>query len=158
MKLYAEPYDISFTGFYFESAREFETKRESMACEEFMIDFIDSDVIDGKLFEKLGCNQGNLDGIFELVDRIEYLDQKELVAFEFLLDFTIVNNINKLEELLDKVGDVNVIDETLENYAYELVHDYLSHCTDYRKFGRDLVLDRQVVEFNGYLITNAGDF
>lgn len=164
MKLYANPYDISFSGFYFESAEEFEEKVKSMTCEEFEINFIDSDTIDYKLFEKLGCNQGNLDEIFGLVDELESLDQEQLTAFEFLLDTCQPKNFDAIRDLLGRIDEVRITSGSLEDYACDLIHDcydvpeYLQQYIDYEKFGRDLLIEGSVVKLNGYLITNANDF
>ena len=164
MKLYANPYDTSKVGFYFESASEFESKAKLLNCEEFEINFIDSDTIDYKLFEKLGCNQGNLDEIFGLVDELESLDQEQLTAFEFLLDTCQPKNFDSVKELLGRIDEVCITSESLSDYAYDLMKDcydipeYLQQYIDYEKFGRDLLIEGSVVKLNGYLITNANDF
>jgi hypothetical protein len=64
-QLYAQPYDISAIGFYFQSQAEYAEKsakaRSSYGfpVEEFEIQFIDGEDIDAKLFEALGINQCN---------------------------------------------------------------------------------------------------
>ena len=61
--LYAQPYDISATGFYFDTAEEY-GQQAAKNCndfggfvEEYEIQFIDGQEIDCKLFEALGVNQ-----------------------------------------------------------------------------------------------------
>lgn len=164
MKLYANPYDSSKTGFYFESASEFEDKAKSLNCEEFEIDFIDSDAIDSSLFKSLGVCQSNLQESFELVDELEYLDQEKLTAFEFLLDHYQPKNFDAIKDLLGRIDEVCITSESLESYAYGFMEDFynipenLIHYIDYKKFGRDLLIEGSVVQLNGYLITNAYDF
>ena len=72
--LYAQPYDISATGFYFKSAEEYEKNVKALRneygdpVEEFEIQFIDGDAIDCDLAEAIGLNQVNLARFFEIVD------------------------------------------------------------------------------------------
>jgi hypothetical protein len=64
-RLYAQPYDISAHGFYFETAAEYNEKASKLRnsygwpVEEFELQFIDGESIDAKLFEALGVHQGN---------------------------------------------------------------------------------------------------
>lgn len=164
MKLYANTYDTSKNGFYFESAKEFESKAELLNCEEFEIDFIDSDAIDSSLFNSLCVCQSNLGEAFELVDELELLDQKQLTAFEFLLDTCQPKNFDAIRDLLGRIDEVRITSGSLEDYACDLIQDcydvpeYLQQYIDYHKFGNDLLLEGSVVKLNGYLITNANDF
>ena len=58
--LFAQPYDISARGFYFDTASEYSAKAAKLKndygqpVEEFEIQFIDGDGLDAKLFEALG--------------------------------------------------------------------------------------------------------
>ena len=73
-QLFAQPYDISATGFFFETAEEYNQKAKSLRnsyglpVEEFEIQFIDGKGIDAELFESLGVHQGDLAAFFEAVD------------------------------------------------------------------------------------------
>jgi len=61
--LYAQPYDISATGFYFDSGEEYRQQAAKNRndfggiVEEYEIQFIDGEDIDCKLFEALSVNQ-----------------------------------------------------------------------------------------------------
>ena len=65
-RLYAQPYDISATGFYFATIEEYD--RKVAACrndfgdlvEEFEIQFIDGDEIDAALATAIGLHQGRI--------------------------------------------------------------------------------------------------
>ena len=65
--LYAQPYDMDATGFYFKSAKEFAEKRDKLTnsfgdpVEEFEIQFIDGDDLDAALAEAIGINQASFD-------------------------------------------------------------------------------------------------
>jgi len=71
--LFAQPYDISATGFYFDTAAEYSAKAAKLKndygqpVEEFEIQFIDGTGLDAKLFEALGVNQANHEDFLEAV-------------------------------------------------------------------------------------------
>lgn len=72
--LYAQPYDTSARGFYFESAEQYTEKASRLLnshgdqVEEFEIQFIDGDSIDCQLFDALSVNQCNLEAYFEATE------------------------------------------------------------------------------------------
>lgn len=74
-KLYAQPYDISATGFYFDSAEEYAQKVATAKndfgdpVEEFEIQFIDGENIDCELANAWNINQANFIEFFDSVDR-----------------------------------------------------------------------------------------
>ena len=63
---HAQPYDITATGFFFESAEEYAAKAATLCnrhgdpVEEFEIQLIDGEAIDCALFAALGIHQGNI--------------------------------------------------------------------------------------------------
>ena len=73
--LFAQPYDISACGFYFESIEQYRTKASTLKndygdpVEEFEIQFIDGERIDCTLASAFGVNQANLSRFFDLVDQ-----------------------------------------------------------------------------------------
>lgn len=75
--LYAQPYDISATGFYFETAAEYEAKSQNLrnaygdAVEEFEIQFIDGEDLDCQLAKAIGLNQANFRNFLEYADTWE---------------------------------------------------------------------------------------
>ena len=76
-KLFAQPYDISANGFYFDSAEEYQAKSSNLRnhygapVEEFEIQFIDGEGIDCELFNTLSICQANISKFFEIVDTWE---------------------------------------------------------------------------------------
>lgn len=72
--LYANPYDISAVGFFFEDAEEYEQKcavcRNAFGfeVEEFEIDFIHGEDIDFDLFKALDVHQGNFESYLDACD------------------------------------------------------------------------------------------
>jgi hypothetical protein len=83
-KLYAQPYNLAATGFYFESYEEFQTRSKVHVCmfgtsiEEYQIQFIDGDDIDCELAKAWGINQANIGGYF---DACESWDDHEKTVF-----------------------------------------------------------------------------
>ncbi len=73
--LFAQPYDISACGFYFDSIEQYRAKASALKndygepVEEFEIQFIDGEHIDCSLASALGVSQANLNRFFEIVDQ-----------------------------------------------------------------------------------------
>jgi antirestriction protein len=71
--LYAQPYDISASGFYFETAEQYQERAASarndygQPVEEFEIQFIDGEDIDCALATAWGLHQGNCAAYLEAV-------------------------------------------------------------------------------------------
>lgn len=82
--LFAQPYDICGTGFYFETAEEYdrlsaENRNEfGEVVEEYEIQFIDGDDIDADLAKVFGLNQASFRHFLEAPD--DYSDD-EKIAF-----------------------------------------------------------------------------
>jgi hypothetical protein len=74
VKLHAQPYDISASGFYFESHEDYATKSAKLRndygdpVEEFEIQFIDGEQIDCELAKAIGINQANLSDYLTCVE------------------------------------------------------------------------------------------
>lgn len=72
--LFAQPYNICATGFYFETAKQYEEKAKNLTnaygepVEEFEIQFIDGNNIDAKLFSALSVHQGDISAFLEAVE------------------------------------------------------------------------------------------
>jgi len=72
--LYAQPYNIDATGFYFDSAEDFDAKakgnydRYGQFVEEYEIQFIDGEAIDCELAKGFGLSQCNFFKFFDLID------------------------------------------------------------------------------------------
>jgi hypothetical protein len=130
MQLYANPYDTSARGFYFDSMEDYEAKYEkNLPVEEYEIDFIDGTKEQAAIFNAAKINQANLAEWFEVMDSIEDF---RLPALFFLMtyhgeDFS--EAVSKAEELSFSEGDAKA-------YAEQLVDDQggLEH------------LDRQTLE------------
>ena len=75
--LYAQPYDVSATGFYFDSIEDYEHKSAELVnhygqpVEEFEIQFVEGDELDAQLAEAINVNQANQAKFFELVETLD---------------------------------------------------------------------------------------
>jgi antirestriction protein len=143
--LYANPYDISKSGFYFKSAEEFEKKEAKHPAEEFEIEFIDGDADELALFDAMDVDQSNVEDYYDALDD---LDEDEIIAIVILMkdigyDF---------ESARDNASDLVVYGEfdSDEDFAMEYVDgigsiedalgDRAEIYFDYDAFGRDLRL------------------
>ena len=98
-QLHAQPYDLSASGFYFESFEEFTEKSSNhrnmfgQSVEEYQIQFIDGEAIDCALAESVGINQVNIQKFIEISDlwseddKLRYVLAVGECGYAFDLDF-----------------------------------------------------------------------
>ncbi|MBN9890149.1 antirestriction protein ArdA [Salipiger abyssi] len=148
--LHAQPYDITATGFYFETAEDFTTKSRALRndygepVEEFEIQFIDGDAIDCALASAFGLHQGNIAQYLEAVEawdthgkRVAILALRDcgfdltpdLHPDEFDIDIYELNSLRELAELFVEDGFFGELREQLQVYV------------DYDAIARDLGMD-----------------
>ncbi len=149
--LYAQPYDISATGFYFESAEDYRAKAATLRnsrgdlVEEFEIQFIDGEGIDAALFNALGVHQGDIAPYFEAVEDWSVDDKTRVIiavgecGYGFDLDKDEPGRIDidlyeceRLRDLAEQFVDDGLFGEipaTIANYL------------DYDAIARDLGMD-----------------
>jgi len=150
-RLYAQPYDISATGFYFETREEYEQKaarnfnQMGSPVEEDELQFIDGEEIDCKLFEALGVNQATFGKYLEACDEW-HEDEKRRVTIavgECGYRFDLGNDmpgdldvdiyeVDSLRELAEQF-----VDEGLFGEIPAAIANYL----DYDAIARDLSFD-----------------
>lgn len=157
--LFAQPYDISATGFYFTSAEGFETSAKEatnaygQTVEEFEIQFIDGDDLDAALAKAIGLSQCNFADFLDCAERWEDWEKVKFViavgecGYDFDpqaspddhdLDLYHVESLRELAEQFVDEGLFGDIPERLQFYI------------DYDAIARDLA-----VEYSE--ITVAGD-
>lgn len=140
--LYANPYDPSARGFYFDSAEQFEQRfQANLPVEEYAIEFIDGDSTDAQLFEAAGITQASLE---EWFDDLEPLDDHEKAALYWLMADVGYSR----EDALAKVEDARVYEGLAKDYVFDLVEDIgvenisnPDYYFDFEAFGRDLAFD-----------------
>lgn len=148
---YAQPYDISASGFYFRSREEYDALR--LACrgdtgllvEEFEIQFIDGETLDAYFADAFGLNQAT---VFRIIALIEEWDEDQKRRFiiavgecgysfdaetvdpdDFEVDIYEMESLRRLAEQFVDEGLYGDIPESLQNYI------------DYDAIARDLAVE-----------------
>ena len=158
-QLFAQPYDISATGFYFESADEYGHKAD--ACknsygdpvEEFEIQFIDGEQIDCEFAKALGLYQSNIESFFDAVDdwsddqKIRFIIAKGECGYD--LD-PAGDNVDQID--LD-IYEVDTLEELAEQFLDEgLFGDVPQNLVNYislEAIARDLAVDYAMTTVGG---------
>lgn len=157
--LYAQPYDISATGFYFESADDYAAKAAKLRnaygqpVEEFEIQFIDGETLNAQLFEALSVNQANLNGYFEAAedwsedDKIKTIIAVGEVGYSFDLGKDEPSKFDIDLYQIDSLRDLAVqfVDDGLFGEIPKAIENYL----DYDAIARDLGIDYATVTIDG---------
>lgn len=167
MQFFANPYDLSAQGFYFESFAEYEEKRDALRnslgfpVEEFMIDVIDGTQAEFQLATAMKIHQGNLEQCLEVLDSS---DDDSWPALFYLLDNGVVDN---LDDALSKINDVCLYSGPLLDAATELFDECYAHeipesvrrYINYKSFAQDCEIGGDMCEFEfagtTYTCTNA---
>ena len=157
-RLYAQPYDITATGFFFETTREYQRRIRAVwnACgdpvEEFDIQFIDGEPIDAAFAKAIGLSQANLSAFFTCVETWEFWEKLHvIIAVEELgvpfdpdidpdhygIDVYYVSSLRDLAEQFVDEGLLGDIPEHLRSYI------------DLDAFARDLAMDYTETEIAG---------
>lgn len=149
---HATPYDISATGFYFETLEEYRERASRHRneygdpVEEYEIQFIDGD--NYELFKAIGVNQANLPLWF---DQFEDLDEDEAARAIYLAGYECI----AAEEIIDRLDEVMLFEGTLLEFAEDYVEstgllaqlpESLRYYFDVEAFARDMRLGGEVTE------------
>ena len=146
--LYANPYDTSYTGFYFDSSEEFDLKLSNAKYEEVEIDYIDGD--NPLLFEAAKIHQCDIDTWFSSLDNFSDTDN-EAISIGYLMD------LYDTDVAIQRHSEVVLFNGDIADYAYELVEDVYSldqlpdlirNHIDYDSIARDLELNSEVTELS----------
>ena len=158
-QFYAQPYDISATGFYFESIESYDKQAKTLtnACghpvEEFEIQFIDGEQIDCELAKAWSINQANLESFFQAVEGWDdhekttyiiaigecgYAHQQVIDDLD-LLDIDIYH-IDSLSELAEQFVDDGLFGDIPERLRFYI---------DYDAIARDLSVEYTETNING---------
>ena len=148
---FAQPYDISASGFYFEDEQSYSEKITStvndfgQTVEEFEIQFIDGDGIDCALARAWGINQVNILRFMEVIDE---WDEDEKIRFilavgECGYDFE-HDKVDPNAYDLD-IYETESLKELAEQFVdeglYGPIPDSLTFYIDYEAIARDLAVD-----------------
>ncbi|KHA51920.1 antirestriction protein ArdA [Sulfitobacter geojensis] len=136
-QLHAQPYDLSATGFYFESVEEFDAKAKAnrndygQLVEEYEIQFIDGEAIDCDLAKAIGINQANFGNFLKCADAWEAHEKVNVIiavgecgynfdpdesSDQLGIDIYAVDTLRKLAEQFVDEGLYGEIPESLQYY------------------------------------------
>ncbi|MDR3490324.1 MAG: antirestriction protein ArdA [Bradyrhizobium sp.] len=149
--LYAQPYDLAASGFYYESADDYAAKAETLRneygqpVEEFEIQFIDGETIDAQLFEALGINQCNHGEFFEAVslwsddEKVRVIIAVGEVGISFRLGHDEPDALDIDLYEIDSLSDLaaQFVEDGLFGDIPKAIENYL----DYDAIARDLAMD-----------------
>lgn len=158
-KLYAQPYDISATGFYFDTVEEYQERVAKAVndygqpVEEFEIQFIDGDLIDCELANAWGINQANFAGLLEAIDDWD-IDRKRhyiIVVGECGYRHSdVVDDPDGVEIDLYPVGSMRELAEQfVEEGLFGDIPERLQFYIDLDAIARDLDVDYSLINIAG---------
>lgn len=165
-QLFAQPYDVSATGFYFETAEEYKKNANALRneygdpVEEFEIQFIEGEFIDCDLAKAIGLNQANFARFFEIVDEWAEWEKRQVIlavgecGYQFddgtePDDFDVdIYDVNSMRELAEQFVEEGLYGDIPENLRFYI---------DYDAIARDLAVDySEAVIVNSRVIYRIG--
>lgn len=156
--LYAQPYDISATGFYFSSTDEYDAKAKNLTnaygdpVEEFEIQFIEGEQIDCELAKAIGINQANLADFLECAEAWEDWQKINVIIATDDLGYCFdpqdnpdhygidIYWVSSMRELAEQFVDDGVFGEVPEQFQSYISYDAIA---------RDLAMEYSETEIAG---------
>ena len=150
-QFYAQPYDISANGFYFDTYEEYTAKAAKNRndfggiVEEYELQFIDGESVDCELFNALNISQCNIADFIEKLEEWEDWEKDALIIAvrECGYDFDIANgdpsdfdleicHVESMRELAEEQVEQGLFGDIPESIRFYL---------DYDAIARDLSMD-----------------
>ena len=145
---YAQPYDISANGFFFESAEEWvelsakAINRYGFPVEEFEIQFIDGERIDAALAHALDVHQGNVAYFFEREIEWDKHDKRVAIIATKECGYSLDLECCDPGSLDIDIYDVSDLRELAEMFVddglYGDIPEHLANYIDYEAIAREL--------------------
>ena len=158
-KLYAQPYDISAVGFYFEDAETYEKKAKAcrndygQPVEEFEIQFIDGDQIDCAFANAFKLNQCNFAKFFELSDEWDDHQKTRFIIANGECGYNLNPETDNIDDLDIDIYDVQSLKELAEQFVDEglfgEIPGSIEFYIDHEAIARDLAVDYSMTEIAG---------
>lgn len=166
-QLFAQPYDISATGFYFSSADEYTSKSKELKnqygdpVEEFEIQFIDGENIDAHFAKAFGLYQNTLAAFFEAVEELENEEKIKFVIAVGECGYELDADKNALNDLELEIYEIDTMRELAEQFVddglFGEVPPSFQNYIDYDAIARDLSIDyTETVIAGQHLIYRCG--
>ncbi len=157
--LYAQPYDISATGFYFDSLEEYGQKAAKNRndfggiVEEYEIQFIDGESIDAKLFDALGVNQCSFGSFLDACDDWDEHQKRKVIIAVGECGYSFDLKLGDPDDLDVDIYELGSLKELAETFVDEGlfgdIPDRLLPYLDYDAIARDLGMDYSKTEVAG---------
>ena len=157
--LYANPYDLSAVGFYFDTAEDYAEKSQALRnsygdeVEEFEIEFIDGESMDAELARVWNLNQCNIAAFFDACDTWEDHDKKRFTIAVGECGYDFDADAVRPDDFDVDIYECDSMKELAEQFVEEgLFGDIPSHLQnyiDYDAIARDLAIDYSETYING---------
>ncbi len=157
-QLHAQPYDLAASGFYFETAEDYDAKADALRndygdpVEEFEIQFIDGELIDCELAKAIGINQANFREFLEGADTWQDWEKQRIIVavgecgYDFDADKDPSNyNIDLYEADSLRALAEQFVDEGLYGDIPESLQNYIDHDA----IARDLAVEFSEITIAG---------
>lgn len=157
--LFAQPYDMAVTGFYFHDFEEYQAKASILRndygeeVEEFEIQFIDGDDLDCDLFKALGVHQGELEAYFTACESWD--DYQKIIViiaigecnYSFDLENDSPDDFDMTLYELDSMQEL--AEQFIEEGLYGIIPNDIRFYLDIDAIARDLSIDYCEISLNG---------
>ncbi len=166
IKLHAQPYDMSVSGFYFKSADEFKTKARDNRnkfgdpVEEYEIQFIDGDEINCALAKAIGLNQANFSDFLICAEEWEEWQKTNTIIAvgEGGHDFNVQNDPDHYGVTLYYIDSLrDLAEQFVDEGLFGEIPEHLSHYIDYEAIAHDLSHDYTMITIAGETIVYRMD-
>lgn len=164
--LFAQPYDITATGFYFETLEDYEARVKDVCnalgdrVEEFEIQFIEGNDLDCQLAKAIGLSQANFPDLLECAEMWDDGQKLKVIIATAELGYAFDPTADPDQYDID-LYHVESLRELAEEFVEEgllaEIPDSLRPYIDYDAFARDLAMDYCKITIAGQrLIYRAG--
>ena len=157
--LFAQPYDLAASGFYFTSSDEFSDKAAALRndygqkVEEFEIQFIDGEAIDVAFAEAWSLSQGTLARFFVLADEWDEQDKQRFIIAMSEVGYSFDPGTVGPEDFEIDIYHLGSLKELAEEFIAEglfgEVPEHLANYIDMDAIARDLSFDYTETEIAG---------
>jgi hypothetical protein len=157
--LYALPYNIDATGFYFDSAEDYAAKakgnydRYGQFVEEYEVQFIDGEAIDCELAKAIGLSQCNFSKFFDLIDewdegqKVRFIIAVGEGGYSFDLD---AGDIDALDiDIYEEDTMRDLTEQFVDDGLFGDIPERLQYYIDYDAIARDLAVEYATTNIAG---------
>jgi antirestriction protein len=157
--LFAQPYNIDATGFYFESAEDYAAKakdnfdRYGQFVEEYEIQFIDGESIDAEVAKAWDLSQCNFAEFFDFIDEFDDEQKTRFIIAVGECGYAleqVASNPDSIDIDIYHLRDLKELaEEFVEEGLFGDIPENLRFYIDYNAIARDLSVDYATAEIVG---------